>query len=111
MIRRVEFTRLELGRWHQVASAMWRVRRASDQRSKFRTLADMKEKIGAPASRRETTTWETVEETANRLRISTRLLRELMKNGTVPFHRAGRRVVLDAVEVDEAIRRTMRKAA
>jgi excisionase family DNA binding protein len=65
----------------------------------------------APASRRETTTWETVEETANRLRISTRLLRELMKTGTVPFHRAGRRVVLDAVEVDEAIRRTMRKAA
>jgi excisionase family DNA binding protein len=55
------------------------------------------------------TTWETVEETANRLTISTRLLRELMKTGTVPFHRAGRRVVLDAVEVDEAIRRKNRK--
>ena len=41
----------------------------------------------------------------------TRLLRELMKVGTIPFHRAGRRVVLDAVEVDEAIRRNWRQAA
>jgi excisionase family DNA binding protein len=55
-------------------------------------------------------TWETVQECAKRLSISTRLLRELMKNGTIPFHRAGRRVILDALEVDEAIYKTRRAA-
>lgn len=66
---------------------------------------------GKAAAQRAATTWESVDEAASRLTISTRLLRELMKVGTIPFHRAGRRVVLDAVEVDEAIRRNWRQAA
>jgi excisionase family DNA binding protein len=71
----------------------------------------MNKKVGKPVRRHDGTTWESVDETASRLTISKRLLRELMKVGTIPFHRAGRRVVLDAVEVDEAIRRNWRQAA
>ena len=66
---------------------------------------------GRAATQRAATLWESVDEAASRLTISKRLLRELMKVGTIPFHRAGRRVVLDAVEVDEAIRRNWRQAA
>ncbi len=54
--------------------------------------------------------WETLREASLRLSISPRHLRKLMQAGTVPWYRVGdRRIVLDPVEVDQAIRNNFRQ--
>ena len=54
--------------------------------------------------------WETLREASLRLSISPRHLRKLMQAGAVPWYRVGeRRIVLDPVEVDQAIRSNFRQ--
>ena len=56
--------------------------------------------------------WETLREASLRLSISPRHLRKLMQSGAIPWYRVGkRRIVLDPVEVDAAIRRKFRQGA
>ena len=53
--------------------------------------------------------WETLREASLRLSISPRHLLKLMQAGAVPWYRVGeRRIVLDPVEVDQAIRSNFR---
>jgi excisionase family DNA binding protein len=57
------------------------------------------------------TTWETIEQCAKRLTLSSRTLRRLIKDGAIPAHSLGmRRIVLDPEEVDGAIYKTRRAA-
>ena len=56
--------------------------------------------------------WETVRDTSQRCNVSARHLRGLMQSGAIPWYRVGkRRIVLDPVEVDAAIRRNFRQSA
>jgi hypothetical protein len=72
----------------------------------------MQNKQPASATTGALNKWETVREASQRVSVSPRHLRELMRTGLVPWYRFGkRRVVLDPVEVDQTIRRQLRKAA
>lgn len=54
--------------------------------------------------------WETLRESSKRCNVSARHLRGLMQAGAIPWYRVGkRRIVLDPVEVDQAIRNNFRQ--
>ena len=64
----------------------------------------------APAFDGASKRWETLRETSRRLSVSPLHLRKLMQAGKVPWYRVGkRRIVLDPVEVDQAIRKNFRQ--
>ena len=64
----------------------------------------------APAFDGASNHWETLSETSRRLSVSPLHLRKLMQAGKVPWYRVGkRRIVLDPVEVDQAIRSNFRQ--
>lgn len=64
----------------------------------------------APAFDGASNHWETLRETSRRLSVSPLHLRKLMQAGAVPWYRVGkRRIVLDPVEVDQAIRKNFRQ--
>jgi hypothetical protein len=70
----------------------------------------MTEKQSVPSIDGASNRWETLRETSRRLSVSPLHLRKLMQAGKVPWYRVGkRRIVLDPVEVDQAIRNNFRQ--
>lgn len=70
----------------------------------------MIEKQSAPSVDGASNRWETLRETSRRLSVSPLHLRKLMQAGKVPWYRVGkRRIVLDPLEVDQAIRNNFRQ--
>lgn len=64
----------------------------------------------APADNGAKNNWETLREAAQRCNVSARHMRGLMQSGAIPWYRVGkRRIVLDPVEVDQAIRNNFRQ--
>lgn len=72
----------------------------------------MTEKQSVPSVDGASNRWETLREASRRLSVSSLHLRKLMQAGKVPWYRVGkRRIVLDPVEVDQAVRRNFRQDA